>query len=93
MDFIIISLRRANGVRGIIDGNRAGEPNEPGAAMGNTRVEGMENAIRPRHSGDVWLGGEIVFWGEGMAGYRGDSCRAIERHFADCLVSEWGWRD
>ena len=86
-DFVIITLRHANGVRGVIDGNRAGEPDEPGPAMENTRVEGMENTIRLRHSGDVWLGGGKVFSGEGIAGYRGDSCRATEQHFVDCLAS------
>jgi predicted dehydrogenase len=86
-DFVIITLRHTNGVRGVIDGNRAGEPDEPGAAMENTRVEGMENTIRLRHSGDVWLGAEKVFSGDGIAGYRGDSCRATEQHFVDCLAS------
>jgi predicted dehydrogenase len=86
-DFALILVRHKGGVRGVIDGNRAGRPDEPGAAMENARFEGFENTIRLRHSGEVYLGGERVFSAQGVAGYRGDSCRATQQHFVDCLAS------
>ena len=47
----------------------------------------FENTIRLRHSGEVSLGVERLFSPEGMPGYRGDSCRATQQHFVDCLAS------
>ena len=55
--------------------------------METVRIEGLENKIRLRHSGDVLLGGERTFSAEGMPGYRGDSCRATQQHFVDCLTN------
>jgi predicted dehydrogenase len=86
-DFVLILLRHASGVRGVIDGNRASPPDEPGAAMEISRFEGFDNTIRLRHSGDVYLGAERVFSAQGVPGYRGDSCRATQQHFVDCLAS------
>ncbi len=86
-DFAMIVLRHASGVRGLIDGNRASEPDEAGPAMEASRFEGLEGVIRLRPSGEVWLGSERVFSASGIPGYRGDSCRATQQHFVDCLVS------
>jgi predicted dehydrogenase len=86
-DFALMLVRHKSGVRGVIDGNRAGRPDEPGPAMEIARFEGFENTIHLRHSGDVYLGGERVFSAQGVAGYRGDSCRGTQQHFVDCLAS------
>jgi predicted dehydrogenase len=86
-DFALILLRHKGGVRGMIDGNRASRPDEAGQAMEIARFEGFENTIRLRHSGDVFLGGERLFSPDGTPGYRGDSCRATQQHFVDCLAS------
>ena len=86
-DFAMIMLRHTSGVRGLIDGNRTAEPDEPGPAMETVRIEGLENKIRLRHSGDVILGDERTFSAEGMPGYRGDSCRSTQQHFVDCLTN------
>lgn len=86
-DFALILLRHRGGVRGVIDGNRAGRPDEPGQAMEVARFEGFEDTIRLRHSGEVSLGGERLFSAQGVPGYRGDSCRATQQHFVDCLAS------
>jgi D-apiose dehydrogenase len=86
-DFVLILLRHKSGVRGMIDGNRASPPDETGPAMEIARFEGFENTIRLRHSGEASLGGERLFSPEEIPGYRGDSCRATQQHFVDCLAS------
>ena len=86
-DFAMISVRHANGVLGMIDGNRTSAADEPGEVMGSSRFEGAEATIQLRGSGDVWLDGEQVFSGRGLTGYKGDSCRATQQHFIDCLLS------
>jgi predicted dehydrogenase len=86
-DFAILVLRHANGIRGVIDANRLSPPDEAGPAMEVSRFEGFDNVIRLFHSGDVLLGDRKEFSAEGMPGYRGDSCRATQQHFADCLAS------
>jgi predicted dehydrogenase len=86
-DFVLILLLHKSGVRGVIDGNRASRPDEPGPAMEIARFEGFENVIRLRHSGDVFLGDTRIFSAQGVPGYRGDSCRATQQHFVDCLFS------
>lgn len=84
-DMALIMTEHANGVRGIIDGNRGCEPDEQGQALETARFEGHEGVIRLTHPGDVYLNGEKVFSGRGQLGYRGDSCRATQQHFAQCL--------
>ncbi len=83
----MLMLRHRSGVRGMIDGNRVSEPDEAGPAMEIVRIEGLENKIRLGHSGEVLLGDESVFSVDGMPGYRGDSCRATQQHFVDCLAN------
>jgi predicted dehydrogenase len=87
-DAAIVVLKHAGGVRGVIDGNRAAEPEEPGPAMETARFEGFDSVIRLRHSGGVYLGAEQVFSAKDVPGYRGDSCRATQQHFVDCLRSD-----
>ncbi len=84
-DMALIMTEHANGVRGVIDGNRATEPDEPGPALESSTFEGFDGSIRLTHQGDVYLNGERVFSGHGQLGYRGDSCRAAQQHFAQCL--------
>jgi predicted dehydrogenase len=87
-DFALVTLRHRSGVRGMIDGNRVTEPDATGPAMEAVRIEGMDNKIRMGHSGEVLLGEEQVFSVDGMPGYRGDSCRATQQHFVDCLAND-----
>ncbi len=87
-DFALVTLRHRGGVRGMIDGNRVGEPDEAGPAMEAVRIEGMDSKIRMGHSGEVLVGDEQVFSVDGMPGYRGDSCRATQQHFVDCLAND-----
>ena len=84
-DAAFITVQHGGGVSGVIDGSRAAEPEEPGEVMGRTRIEGSEGVLRLKGNGDVFLDSEQVFWGEGLGGYKGDSCRAAQQHFVDCL--------
>jgi len=84
-DFVLIMLEHESGVRGVIDGNRASHPDDTGPAMEVGRFEGFDATLRLLHSGDVLLAGERVFEGSRLPPYRGDSCRATQQHFIDCL--------
>jgi predicted dehydrogenase len=84
-DMAAIMTKHVNGVIGMIDCNRACEPDEPGPALEIARFEGVDGKIRLRHSGDVYVGDERAFSAAGLPGYRGDSCRATQQHFVDCL--------
>jgi D-apiose dehydrogenase len=86
-DFVLILLRHQGGVRGVIDGNRASRPDEPGPAMEIARFEGLDATIRLGYSGEVSLGGGRIFSAQGVGGYRGESCRSTQQHFVDCLAS------
>ncbi len=87
-DFVQILTEHAGGVRGVIDGNRASYPDEPGQAMELTRIEGFDGSLRLRHSGDLWIGDQQVFDAADLPGYKGDSCRAAQQHFVDCLARD-----
>lgn len=86
-DLALILTEHAGGARGVIDGNRATEPDEPGPALETARFEGYNGVIRLTHPGNVLLNGETVFEGHGQPGYRGDSCRAAQQHFVECLAT------
>jgi predicted dehydrogenase len=87
-DLVVLLLKHESGLRGVIDGHRFAETEEEGGqAMCDARVEGIENVLRLRGHGDLWLGSEKVFDPAGIPGYKGDSCRATQQHFVDCLIS------
>jgi D-apiose dehydrogenase len=86
-DMALIMTEHAGGVRGVIDGNRGTEPDEPGEALETARFEGDKGVLRLTHPGDVYLNGVRVFSGADLPGYRGDSCRATQQHFVQCLQS------
>jgi predicted dehydrogenase len=74
-------------VMGTISGNRYLNPEQPGPAMGEALLEGDESWIRIMANGDLFLGGEIVWRCPTQEGYKGDSVRATQQHFVDCLLS------
>jgi predicted dehydrogenase len=55
--------------------------------MCEARLEGLDGVLRLRGQGDLWLGSEKLFDPIGIPGYKGDSCRATQQHFVDCLLS------
>jgi len=91
-DFAVMVVRHAGGLRGVIDGHRFAEPQEEGGqAMCDARVEGLDGVLALGGAGDLWLGREKVFDPAGIPGYKGDSCRATQQHFVDCLASGAGF--
>jgi predicted dehydrogenase len=87
-DLAVMVLRHQGGLRGVIDGHRFAEPEqENGQAMCEARLEGLDGVLRLRGQGDLWLGSEKLFDPIGIPGYKGDSCRATQQHFVDCLLS------
>lgn len=85
-DFAQILTVHAGGVKGLIDGNRAAYPDQPGPALDICRFEGFDGTIHLRQTGEVMLGSERVFDGRDLPGYRGDSCHATQQHFVDRLI-------
>jgi predicted dehydrogenase len=55
--------------------------------MGEACFEGDEAALWVRASGDVYRDSTLLWKNDVTEGYRGDSVRATQQHFADCLRS------
>jgi predicted dehydrogenase len=73
------------GVSGIVDGHRFLDPEPDGPVMGEATVEGEAGVLRLLGTGDIFRGSEKIWTNEVREGYRGDSVRATQRHFIDCL--------
>lgn len=86
-DLAVMLLRHASGLAGVIDGHRFAEPDQEGPAMSDARIEGLDGVISIRNTGEVLLGQHSVFDPAGIPGYKGDSCRATQQHFVDCLTT------
>jgi predicted dehydrogenase len=86
-DGAVILLDHESGVTGVVNGNRYLNPEYPGPAMGEAWLEGDESWIRIAANGDLHLGTELVWQSPTTEGYKGDSVRATQRHFLDCLSS------
>ena len=78
-------LRHASGLTGVIDGHRFSDADPDGPAMSDARFEGLDGVLSLRATGELFLGSERVFGPAGIPGYKGDSCRATQQHFVDCL--------
>jgi predicted dehydrogenase len=89
-DCAAIELRFANGARGIIDANRISGPAVPGVAFGELSVEGERGAVRMSPDGTLsiseYRGAERPHSFTAPAeGYKGDSVKAMQEHFVECL--------
>ncbi|MCS7023857.1 MAG: Gfo/Idh/MocA family oxidoreductase [Bryobacteraceae bacterium] len=84
-DRAIVVLSHRGGLDGIVDGHRFLDPDPPGPAMGDTVVEGEEGSLRVLATGEIWLGGERLYFPSQQSGYRGDSVLATQQHFLNCL--------
>jgi D-apiose dehydrogenase len=86
-DRAALSLQHDSHVDGLIDGHRYLDPDPPGPAMGETTLEGSEGALRILATGCILRNGRTVYQAPTLAGYKGDSARAAQQHFIDCLRS------
>lgn len=84
-DAAILVLRHESGVTGVIDGNRYIDPDPPGPAMGEAVFEGEQGRLRVNAQGVVSAHSEVVWRPAGEIGYKGDSVRATQAHFLQCL--------
>jgi predicted dehydrogenase len=84
-DQAIIITRHASGLQGIVDGHRYLNPEVEGPALGEAGFEGEGGALHIAATGDILSRGRIVWKNDVVDGYRGDSVRATQQHFIDCL--------
>lgn len=85
-DQALLMLTHAD-ISGIIDGHRFLDPEPDGPVMGQATVEGESGVLRLLGTGDIFRGSEKIWTNEAPEGYRGDSVRATQQHFVDCLRS------
>ncbi|MGH9672067.1 MAG: hypothetical protein ACRD44_02715, partial [Bryobacteraceae bacterium] len=84
-DRAILTLSHLSQVDGIIDGHRFLDPDPPGPAMGETVLEGDAGLLRISAPGVVFLNGRVTYSPPELPGYKGDSARAVQVHFLECL--------
>jgi predicted dehydrogenase len=85
-DQVLLMLTHAD-ISGVIDGHRFLDPDPDGPVMGQATVEGESGVLRLLGTGDIFRGSEKIWTNDVQEGYRGDSVRATQRHFVDCLRS------
>lgn len=92
-DCILTTLTMANGMVVQIDANRYTDPLVSGKrTAGALAIEGTAGRLDLREGGVIEVrpnGGDMRIhdYEESTAGYLGDSCRAAQQHFVDCLSS------
>jgi predicted dehydrogenase len=89
-DYAQIQLLMANGIHGLIDANRINGREPSKVAMGSFRLEGDRGMVRLTSSGRLFvseIGQEEVahHFPSSELGYKGDSVKATQEHYLDCL--------
>lgn len=84
-DWALLTLTHADPIHGWIDGHRFLEPEPTGPVAGDAVFEGEAGTISIRATGDVYHNDRLAWKNEVSEGYRGDSVRACQAHFIDCL--------
>ncbi|MFN8009466.1 MAG: Gfo/Idh/MocA family oxidoreductase [Terriglobia bacterium] len=87
-----IQFLMANGIQGFIDANRINGREPAKVAMGSFRVEGDRGMVRLTSSGKLFIsenGQEELphSFPHPELGYKGDSVKAAQEHYRDCLMS------
>ena len=91
-DYAQIHLLFANGVQGLLDGNRINGREPSKVVMGSFRLEGDRGMLRLTSNGRLFIsenGGDEhphTFHAPDR-GYKGDSVRAAQEHYVHCLQS------
>jgi len=95
-DMILVLLKMKQGSTVLIDGNRWTEnqsiSNGEAITFGTLTIEGTLGSINLDMKGriEICLNGKKSFYHEyhiPRVGYGGDSCRATQQHFIDCILS------
>lgn len=84
-DRAVVLMNHMGSVDGVIDGSRYTNPDPPGPAMGDAIFEGTEGVLRVLANGEVYAGASLLTRHATDTGYKGDSVRATQQHFIDCL--------
>ena len=91
-DYALVQVSFPSGAKGLIDANRIGGTSPPEVAFGEFRIEGETAMVRIAPDGNLFIAEygkpEILDPMETpKAGYKGDSVKALQQHFAECLLS------
>ena len=91
-DYALVQVSFSNGGKGVIDANRISGASPPELAFGELRIEGEHAMIRIAPDGSLWVadyGEPEILWPMQVPpeGYKGDSVRGLQQHFAACLLS------
>jgi predicted dehydrogenase len=84
-DRAVMILSHRASVDGVVEGQRYLQPEPPGPAMGHSVIEGEEGRMMVLASGELLLNGRMVWRNRDELGYKGDSVKATQEHFIDCL--------
>lgn len=84
-DFAQLLTAHASGLGGIIDGHRFLDIASDSPPLGDAEVEGEFGVLSVTAGGDVVRNHKIIWRNDVHHGYRGDSVRATQQHFIDCL--------
>ncbi|MEZ5401832.1 MAG: Gfo/Idh/MocA family oxidoreductase [Bryobacteraceae bacterium] len=84
-DTAVCVVTHSSGLTGIVDGHRFTDLRPDSPPLGDAQVEGELGVLEVAASGDVFSNGKLVWPNTVRVGYRGDSVRATQEHFVDCL--------
>lgn len=88
-DQVLLMTSHGSGLGGVIDGHRFLDLRPDSPPLGDFTVDGMGASLVVDPGGDVWLWNgrerKMVWQNTVGQGYRGDSVRAVCRHFVDEL--------
>jgi predicted dehydrogenase len=86
-DVCAITLSHQSGIDGIVDGHRFLDLTDDSPPLGDSFFEGDAGWLQVVANGDVFGDGVRIWHNTVREGYRGDSVRATQAHFIDCLRS------
>lgn len=84
-DFAQLLTLHDSGLRGIIDGHRFTDLAPDSPPLGDAEFEGESGVLTVTAMGNVLRNNRVLWENSVTAGYRGDSIRATQQHFIDCL--------
>lgn len=94
-DQVLLLINHAQGLNGILDGHRFLDLRPDSPPLGDFTVDGIGASLQVDAAGDVWLWNgrerKSVWQNTVGQGYRGDSVRAVCRHFVDELRGQRQW--
>jgi len=94
-DQVLLLTNHNEGLNGILDGHRFLDLRPDSPPLGDFTVDGIGASLQVDAAGDVWLWNgrerKSVWQNTVGQGYRGDSVRAVCRHFVDELRGQRQW--